>query len=121
MGNHEVGRAMGRMAEMALKMRTDQTALSLLDEICEPYRGADAEFEAVDPNNPRQTHPKYCRYTDPRGPLGILIGEAFGSTVDWIALQREVEGTGDNDKIQEFYESWGTGPAEQFDARYEFC
>jgi len=33
MGNHEVGRAMGRMAEMALRMRTNQTALALLDEI----------------------------------------------------------------------------------------
>ena len=67
MGNHEAGKAMGRMAEMALKMRTNQTALELLDEICEPYRGCDAEFESVDPNNPRQTHPEYGDYTDPQG------------------------------------------------------
>jgi len=121
MGNHEVGRSMGRMAEMALKMRTNQTALALLDEICEPYRGADAEFEAVDPNNPRHTHPEYWRYTDPKGPLGILIREAFDPTVDWVALQRKAEETGDDDKIEQFYESWGVGPASQFDARYEFC
>ena len=121
MGNHEVGRAMGRMAEMALKMRTNQTALALLDEICEPYRGSDAEFEAVDPNNPRHIHPEYYRYTDPKGPLGILIREAFDPTVDWIALQRKVEETGDQDKIDEYYESWGYGPEKQFDARYEFC
>jgi len=120
-GNHEVGRAMGRMAEMALKMRTNQTALAILDEICEPYRGADVEFEAVDPNNPRQTHPEYCRYTDPKGPLGILIREAFDPKVDWIVLQREAEGSGDQDKIDEFYENWGDGPGKQFDARYEFC
>ena len=121
MGNHEVGRAMGRMAEIALKMRIYQAALVLLDEICEPYRGSDAEFEAVDPNNPGLTHPEYCQYTDPKGPLGVLIREAFDPTVDWIALQREAEKTGDDDKIEEFYESWGDGPEKQFDARYEFC
>ena len=121
MGNHEVGRSMGRMAEMALKMRTNQSALALLDEICEPYRGADAEFEAVDPNNPGQTHPEYCRYTGPKGPLGILIREAFNPEVDWIDLQREAEKTGDDDKIEGFYESWAHGPEKQFDARYEFC
>lgn len=121
MGNHEVGRAMGRMAEMALKMRTNQTALELLDEICEPYRGADAEFEAVDPNNPRLTHPEYCLYTDPKGPLGILIGEAFDLTVAWRSLQRTVEETGDDDKIEDFYKSWVNGPEKQFSARYEFC
>jgi hypothetical protein len=121
MGNHEVGRAMGRMAEMALKMRANQTALELLDEICEPYRGSDAEFESEDPKNPGNIHPEYCRYTDPKGPLGVLIREAFDPTVDWIALQREAEKSGDDDNIEEFYESWGTGPEGKFDARYEFC
>jgi len=112
---------MGRIAEMALKMRTSQTALELLDEICEPYRGADAEFEAEDPKNPGHTHPEYCRYTDPKGPLGVLIREAFAPAVDWIDLQRKAEETGDDDMIEEFYESWGTGPAKQFDSRYDFC
>ena len=121
MGNHEVGRAMGRMAEMALKMRTSQTALELLDEICEPYRGCDAEFEAVDPNDPRYTHPEYCLYTDPKGPLGILIREAFDPTVDWVALQRKAEESGDADKIEEFHENWGEGPERLFDSWYEFC
>ena len=36
-------------------------------------------------------------------------------------LQREAEGTGDEDHIGEFWESWGEGPEKQFDARYEFC
>jgi len=121
MGNHEVGKAMGRMAVMALKMRTNQTALEILDEICEPYRGADAEFEAEDPGNPGHTHPEYCRYTDPKGPLGSLIREAFDPATDWIALEDKIEATGDDDKIEEFQESWGYGPEEQFDARYEFC
>lgn len=121
MGNHHVGRAMGRMAEMALKMRTNQPALELLDTICETYRGADAEFEAEAPSNPGRTHPEYFRYTDPKGPLGILIQEAFDSKTDWIALQRKAEETGDDEKIEEFYESWGEGPEKQFDSRYEFC
>ena len=121
MGNHEVGRSMGRMAEIALKMRTNQTALALLDEICEPYRGADAEFEAEDPNNHGHTHPEYGSYTDPKGPLGILIREAFEPKVDWIALQCKIEETANDDLIEEFYESWGNGPEKQFDARYEFC
>ena len=121
MGNHEVGRAMGRMADIALKFRTNQTALEILDIICEPYRGADAEFEAEDLNNPGHQHPEYCRYTDPKGSLGVLIKEAFDPTVDWIALQRKAEETKDDDKIDEFYESWGERVEKQFDVRYEFC
>ncbi len=121
MGNHGAGRAMGRMAEMALKMRTTQTALALLDEICEPYRGCDAEFEAEDPNHPGRQHPKYCRYTDPTGPLGILIREAFDPNVDWIALQDSAESSDDDDTIEAFYENWGTGPCKKFDQRYDFC
>jgi len=121
MGNHEVGRAMGRMADMALKMRTNQGALEILDQICEPYRGADAEFEAVDPQNPHHTHPDYFRYTDPNGPLGKLIQEAFDPKTDWDALRQKAYETGDDDKIEAFWESWGDGPERQFDARYEFC
>ena len=69
MGNHDVGRAMGRMADTVLKMRTTQTALELLDEICNPYRGYDAEFEAEDPMEPGHVHPDYIDYTDPNGSL----------------------------------------------------
>ena len=121
MGNHEVGRAMGRAAVMALKMRTTQTALALLDEICEPYRGADAEFEAVDPDKPGHIHPEYTFYTNPNGPLGILIREAFSPNVDWIALQKEAYESGDDDKIEAFDNSWYDGPHKQFDDRYKFC
>ena len=113
MGNHYVGRAMGRMAEMALKMRTNQTALELLDEICEPYRGADAEFETDKGNS---------HYTEPDEALGILIAEAFDPTGEWAERQRKARLTGDDDKIEEFYENWGyDGPERQFSARYDFC
>jgi hypothetical protein len=120
-GNHDAGRVMGRMAEMALKMRTNQTALELLDMICEPYRGCDAEFEAVDPNNPGHTHPEYCRYTDPKGPLGILINEAFDPKINWINLFKEAVKSGSDNKIEEFYNNWSDGPEDKFDRRYEFC
>lgn len=121
MGNHEVGKAMGRMAEMANNMRTCQTALDILDEICEPYRGADAEFDAEDPKNPGRQHPDYYRYTDPMGPLGMLIKEAFDRDTDWFSLQNEVVKSGDDDKLEEFYENWGAGPEALFRARYDFC
>ena len=121
MGNHEAGRAMGRMAEMALKMRKNQTALALLDEICEPYRGADAEFEAVDPKKPGHVHPQYSHYTEPNGPLGILIAEAFSPAVDWKVLKQEAEKSGNEETIEEFYNSWYDKVESQFSARYEFC
>ncbi|KKM21450.1 hypothetical protein LCGC14_1635330 [marine sediment metagenome] len=94
MGNHEVGRAMGRMAEMALKMKKNQTALSLLDEICEPYRGADAEFDEV---------------TEPDQPLGKLIGEAFSPSTDWTINTED-----DADR-------WYDEVYSKFRSRYEFC
>jgi len=109
------------MAEMALSMRGKQTALELLDLICEPYRGADAEFEAVDPNRPGYIHPEYGQYTDPNAPLGALICEAFSPNVDWISLKHKAEQSGNSDKIEEFDGSWYDGPYSQFKDRYEFC
>jgi hypothetical protein len=119
-GNHDAGRAMGRMAEMALKMRKNQTALELLDQICGPYRGCDAEFESSDPNNPGHIHPDYIFYTDTNGPLGILIAEAFGDGRDWNAERIKVSASGDENKIEEFDSAWYDGPHAKFDARYEF-
>lgn len=92
MGNHQAGRAMGKTAEAMLRMRTDQTALMLLDMICFPYEGCDAEFEAEDPNNPGHMHPDYVFYTDPDGPMGKLIIEAFGEPgKDYIGAWGEEE------------------------------
>ena len=121
MGNHDAGRAMGRMADMALKMRTNQTALALLDQICEPYRGCDAEFEAEDPNHRGHIHPEYTHYTEPNGPLGILITEAFGQGTDWNGLRAKALATGDDDKVEAFDDAWYDGPYSAFRSRYEFC
>ncbi len=97
MGNHAIGEAMGHMAEIVLKMRTNQTALTLLDEICESYRNSDAEFE---------------EYTEPNQPLGKLIAEAFDPTVNWI--EKRVNEKDDDDdcwydvyrKFRERYDFW---------------
>jgi hypothetical protein len=112
MENHAAGKAMGLAAEIAIKARTDQMAIELLDKICFPYKGCDAEFEAEDPLRPGFIHPEYNSYTDPNGPLGLLIAEAFGEPnrdyyTEWLQ---------DEDS-----ESWWDGPYGQFRQRYSFC
>lgn len=112
MGNHDVGRAMGRIAEILIKKRTHETALELLDEICQPYRGYDAEFESEDPDNLGYGHPDYLNYTDPNGPIGRLIIEAFGeSSHDYMT------GWPEEDAAQE---AWWDGPYGKFRKRYGF-
>ena len=113
MGNHDSGRAMGRAATLALKMRTTQSAIELLDAICEPYRGSDAEFEAEDPNQRGHIHPDYEQYTDPAGPLGKLIIEAFDkeNVGTWESAERD----------DAFYDRWYDGPYDQFRKRFGFC
>lgn len=115
---------MGHAAEAALKMRKPgQSAIELLDLICEPYRGCDAEFEAEDPANPRCVNPHFTFYTDPAGPLGRLVAEAFAPARDWIgdwsawALSSDFgeEGTGN------VRDHWYAGPMAHFDQRYAFC
>lgn len=121
-GNHQAGRAMGLTAAVLLATRTNQTALELLDIICEPYRGCDAEFES-------QTGDDFGNYDDPDGPIGALIIEAFGGGRDWRA---EFDTAAD---LDEFHEAWWgkfsrtdtdfrgqyDGPYGQFRKRYEFC
>lgn len=83
MGNHDAGRAMGHAAEAA-KLASDtwppskEKALALLDKICNPWRGCDAEFEAKDPDNPRNVHPVESDYKYPPHALGELLAVAFG-------------------------------------------
>lgn len=113
MGNHDAGRAMQRAAEMALKMRTTQPALELLDSICQPWRGCDAEFESCHPTNPHLVHPDFATSTDPDGPIGRLIAEAFGEAGrDYLKGWPE-----DEDAV----DAWWEGPYGKFRERYEFC
>lgn len=99
MGNHDVGRAVGRAAMLAERGRGGETALELLDKVCAPYRRTDAEFEAEDPERPGKTHPKIWEYRDPHptvpeAALGRLMVEAFGRRpVDeyWREVQDDTE------------------------------
>src|SRR3954470_13014244 len=116
MGNHDAGRAMGRAAGIALKMRNGQSALEILDMVGEPYRGCDAEFEAENPERPGYINPAYANYTDVPGPLGKLIAEAFGEPgVDYQALYKEAGPDSD------FHERWYQGPYTKFKERFDLC
>jgi hypothetical protein len=116
MGNHFAGKAMGVAAEVALKMRTNQKAIDILDQICKPWQGCDAEFEAEDPENQGHDHPDYTFYTDPNGPLGILITEAFGKK----GKDYKYKNNGNMDAFEKAQEEWGCGPCRKFDDRYDF-
>lgn len=94
MGNHAVGLAMGRAADIWWERRdkslpTKRKALGALELICGPYRGADAEWEAADPASPTCVHPEYDQYTDPDGPIGRLIAIAFDATPAELSLGDE--------------------------------
>ena len=66
MGNHVAGSAMGKQAQLLMSNRpSGMTALQLLDMICEPHRGCDAEFEAEDPSRPGHVHPEFRDWCDP--------------------------------------------------------
>lgn len=126
MGNHTAGKAMGLAAASALKNRSGRTALEILDEICEPWRGCDAEFEMEDPANPGYVHPEIGNYNDPDGPLGILIAEAFGDPgVDYMKGWH----SDDSDEQDAAGDRWWghlrdparMGPCRKFRKRYDFC
>jgi hypothetical protein len=125
MGNHTAGRSMGLAAEKALAIRAQgQAALALLDMICEPYRGCDAEFEAEDPNQRGRLHPDYTYYTDPKGPLGRLMSEAFAPERDWIGDWAKWKASSDygNEGTGNVRDAWydKDGPSQKFARRYEF-
>ena len=113
MGNNTVGRAMGKTAQRLIELRTTETAIDLLDAICGPYRGYDAEFEAEDPNRPGFRHPDYACYDDPSGPVGLLITEAFGEPGC-----NYIKGWPDD---EELVWAWCDGPMKLFRDRYQFC
>jgi hypothetical protein len=115
MGNHAAGLAMGRMAEAVLKRRRPgESALDLLDEICGPYRGCDAEFEAAE----KET---YDSYTDPTAALGRLMIEAFApngaADLDRYAAMFAAE---DDEGEDDPTEAWWDEVYGPFRKRYKF-
>jgi meiotically up-regulated gene 157 (Mug157) protein len=57
MGSHTEGQALGLAAEAALANRHPQdSAMAILERLCERYRGLDIELESTDPENPHHIH-----------------------------------------------------------------
>ena len=104
MGNHTVGTAMAKAAEIALKLRRpEHKALELLDLICEHWRGHDAEFD------------DYASLDGTESPaLALLILEAFAPNglADLAKYSSD-----DEDDTDAFYEEVYS----QFRERYAFC
>lgn len=51
MGNHTVARIVGPQADYAVANRQPgESALAILDRLCSPWRGTDAEWGAVNPD-----------------------------------------------------------------------
>jgi hypothetical protein len=125
MGNHTAGKAMGRAAELVIARRlpTD-TAVSLLDIICGPYRGCDAEFEAEDPARPGFTHPS-ChdfRYPHKDMALGLLMLEAFAPNgIADLDRYRSAMDSADDNVSEQADEDWWNEVCDPFRNRYNFC
>ena len=93
MGNHDAGRAMVATAT-ALAEHSELEPLAILDIACEPYRGADAEFDD-------EIEPEY--------PFGQLLIRAF-----------DPDGVYEDDD-DEHWEAWYEKVYDPFQERYEFC
>ena len=122
MGNHVAGNAIGKLAQAAFEQRPHgQTALQILDKICEPHRGCDAEFESEDPNTPGNVHPDFASWRDPNpgAGLGMLMLEAFAPN-GAKDLARFAPGFDDRDDIRA-YDAWRSEVCDPFNARYDFC
>lgn len=124
MGNHTVGLAIGKAAEAAIaNRRVGETAISILDRICEPYRGYDAEFESEDPDRPGYVHPEFDDYRHPhsKAALGMLLLEAFAPNgiADLLRYQPMFTETGPAEEVA--CDDWWSEVREPFAARYEFC
>lgn len=122
MGNHYAGNAMGKSAESLSKIRRPgQSAIELLDAICEPYHGCDAEFEAENPKKRGQVHPDFGDWTEPHlgAALGMLMVEAFApnGVADLERYRPAFDGRDDEAAL----DAWYAEVYDKFKARYEFC
>lgn len=124
MGDHHIGTTMGRAAQHAVDTRKPgERALDILDRICTPYRGRDAEFESENPENTDQVHPEYDYFTDPhpKAALGMLMVEAFApkgvASLDRYAGM----GSDDPDEDEDASDRWFEEVYFPFKERYKFC
>lgn len=117
MGNHYAGNAMGKQAQLLMANRPPgMTALQLLDLICEPHRGCDAEFESEDPDRPGHVHPEFPDWCFPHANagLGMLLLEAFApnGVADLGRFSTDDE---------EAQDAWWDEVVVPFRKRYDFC
>ncbi len=122
MGNHAAGKAIGLAAEEAVRGRKEnESALEILDRICRPWQGADAEFEAEDPNRPEYVHPEFDDYRDPHpgAALGMLLVEAFAPNglEDLPRYSPMLDGGTDEEAA---CDAWLTEIHDPFAERYDF-
>lgn len=124
MGNQSIGNAMHRAAQEAVRCRQPgETALDLLDRVCNPYRNRDAEFTSTDPDDPTAVHPEYDDYRDPhlKAPMGMLMLEAFAphGVVD-LERYAPMLGCEDADAHEAACDAWWEEVCVPFRKRYEF-
>ena len=123
MGNHAVGQAIDRAAQQAvLSRKPGERALDILDRMCTPFRGADAEFESTNPDNSDQVHPEFddCRHPHPKAALGMLLIEAFAPN-GLADLERYSPMLSDGPDADNACDLWWEEIREPFASRYEFC
>ena len=124
MGNHATGTAIGLASIEAVRSRKPgESALSILDRLCTPYRGDDAEFESMDPNKPDYVHPE-CddwRYPHRSMALGMLMLEAFAPNgIDDLARYHPML-DGEGVAQEDAWAAWKSEVCDPFSDRYYFC
>jgi hypothetical protein len=112
---------MGKQAQMLMSNRpSGMTALQLLDVICEPHRGCDAEFESEDPSRPGHVHPEFGDWREPHpmAGLGMLMLEAFAP--NGIADQQRYAPGFDERDDEKALTAWYDEVKNPFRKRYDF-
>ena len=125
MGNHTIARVIGPQAEHAVTTRRPgESALAILDRLCQPWRDTDAEWSAVDPSNPSRVHPDYPEITSPHphASLGMLMVEAFAPNglADLPRYAPMLSTDATREARFEADEAWWNEVGEPFKKRYEF-
>lgn len=123
MGNHSVGKAVGPQADAVLLARMPgDTALAILDRLCNPWRNTDAEWESTDPNHPTQVHPEFDKLTDPhpKAALGLLMVEAFAPNGLTDLPRYEPMLDADNPNEEAACDAWWAEVYTPFKQRYNF-
>ena len=130
MGNHAVGFSVGPQAEEALRARKPgETALSILDRLCDRWRNTDAEWESFDPQNPDCVHPEFDHFTDPhpKAALGMLMVEAFAPNgladlprFQYMVAELQDGEAYDEDADNDACDAWWAEVYTPFKQRYNF-